>query len=138
MIAEALKIVVLAADQATGLEFIRIARADGMEVTSIVSGEGTPPGLVGTTIVRDPRSVDDLTAAFAGADVIVSCLTPSSTDPAVLKNSMAAVLRAMKAAKVSRLVAVSDSGAYIDGDDPMTRTLIKPVLQLVMAKPFAD
>lgn len=138
MIAQPLKIVVLEATGRTGLEFVRIALGDAMEVTSVVEGDVTPAGLERTTIVRSPRSVADLAAAFEGADVVVSLLTPSSRDPQMLERSTAALLAGMKKAGVPRLVVLSDSGPFTNGDDPLTKGIVKPVLQAVMAKPFGN
>jgi uncharacterized protein YbjT (DUF2867 family) len=44
----------------------------------------------------------------------------------------------MSAAKVRRLVAISAAGAYIQGDDPLSRFIAKPILARLFGAGFAD
>ncbi len=67
------------------------------------------------------------------------CLSSEGdTTGRVIRDWITSCLAAMGTAGVDRVVAVSASGLAIDGDDPLTRYLAKPILQRVLRATFTD
>ena len=87
--------------------------------------------------IFDPGS---LSGAFAGCDAVISAVGPRPGGPATIHADTArATLDAMAKTDVRRYVVVSASGAYADaGDGPVTRFVVKPILQRVLREGFAD
>jgi len=122
----------------------------------LLAGQAISAGHDVVAVVRDPRGLGDLVPsevviaeagdsqallpAFRGADVIASCLGPRRGEPGahVPVRGMLATLEAMRRSDVERLITVSASGWVVDGDDPLTRYLAKPILQRVLKDSFAD
>lgn len=134
-----MKIAVVGASGRTGRELVRTATAAGHDVVAVVrdpSRLAEPPGEVR---VADAADVAALTAAFQGVDAVASCLGPVPGESAhVLRDGITAVLAAMDRAEVHRLVAISASGWLVDGDDPLSRYVAKPILKRVLAEANAD
>lgn len=134
-----MKIAVVGASGRTGRELVRTATAAGHDVVAVVrdpSRLAEPPGEVR---VADAADVAALTAAFQGVDAVASCLGPVPGESAhVLRDGITAVLAAMDRAGVHRLVAISASGWLVDGDDPLSRYVAKPILKRVLAEANAD
>lgn len=117
--------------------------AAGHEVVSVVRTALTAPS--GTAVaVAHAREVAALTTAFVGVDAVVSCLGHSREnngkggDATVLAEGAAAALEAMHAAGVTRLVAISAAGAFVQGDDPLSHYIAKPIVARLFGEPFAD
>ena len=55
-----------------------------------------------------------------------------------MRQSMPALVEAMRSAGVPRLVVVSASGPFTDGDDPFLRYVAKPIVQRILREPFSD
>jgi putative NADH-flavin reductase len=100
-------ILIVGATGRTGQAVLRQALAAGHDVTAF--GRSAPPQTAGLTFVAgDPRKPDDLSAAMKGQDAVVSCLGQrSSADHDLLALAAKAILQAMTAADVRRLVVVS-------------------------------
>ena len=81
-----------------------------------------------------------LESAVHGADAVLSGLGPrSAADAGITAPGTEAVIRAMQATGVRRVVVVSASGAFIEeSDDLVTRRLVKPLLGVVLRESFAD
>jgi uncharacterized protein YbjT (DUF2867 family) len=87
----------------------------------------------------DVRDTAALTTAFRGIGAVAYCLS-SEGDPTgrVIRDGITSCLAAMEAAGVHRVVAVSASGLAVDGDDPLTRYLAKPILRRALRATFTD
>ncbi|GAA4601553.1 putative NADH-flavin reductase [Actinoplanes octamycinicus] len=137
-----MKITVFGASGRTGTQVVRQACEEGHEVTAVVRD---PARLA----FADPRlrvvraELDDagaIAAAVAGRDAAISALGPRGRGPTtVCSDGVAAIMTAMRAHGVRRLVVVSNSGMHVDGEDgAFTRHLVKPLLMRVLAHGYAD
>jgi uncharacterized protein YbjT (DUF2867 family) len=139
---EFMRIAVIGASGRTGQATIARALAAGHEVAAVARTAGTAPA--GTTErIADARDVPSLTKAIAGADAVISCLghtrnAATGEDTTLLHDGAAALVKAMSAAKVTRLVAVSAAGAYVAGDDPLSRFIAKPLVARLFGGVFPD
>ncbi|MFC8799634.1 NAD(P)-dependent oxidoreductase [Promicromonospora sp. NPDC057138] len=134
-----MKIAVVGASGRTGRELVRAAAAAGHEVVAVVRDPSRLSGPPGEVRVADVSDVAALTAAFQGVDAVASCLGPVAGESAhVLRDGITAVLAAMDGAGVRRLVAISASGWLVDGDDPLSRYVAKPILKRALAEANAD
>jgi putative NADH-flavin reductase len=128
-----MRVAVIGASGRTGRATVKHALAAGMDVVSVVRNPSSAPEE--TTVARaDARDREALAAGIKGADAVVSCLghTADDHDPAVLRDGAAALVDAMTSVGVSRLVAVSAAGAFVAGDDPLSRFIAKPILARVL------
>jgi putative NADH-flavin reductase len=125
-----MKIAVVGASGRTGQEVVREAQGRGHHVVAVVRrpdrlGDLRPAAVA----VADAQDVDQLAEALSGADVVVSCVGPVKREPRdVQARATDAVVRAAGRTGVRRLVALSASGWVVDGDDPLSRYVAKPVL----------
>jgi len=134
-----MRVAVIGASGRTGRATVARALAAGHDVVSVVRTAASAP--VGTTTsVADARDVAALDLALTGCDAVVSCLghVPGADDPTILHDGAVALLAAMSAARVRRLVAISAAGAYIEGDDPLSRFIAKPIVARLFGAGFAD
>jgi putative NADH-flavin reductase len=128
-----MRVAVIGASGRTGRAAVTHALAAGLDVVSVVRNLSSAPQ--GTTVAQaDARDQEALAAGVKGADAVVSCLghVASDQDPTVLRDGAAALVAAMVSVGVSRLVAVSAAGAYVAGDDPLSRFVAKPILDRVL------
>ena len=133
-----MRVAVLGASGRTGGLVADEAMARGHEVVAVVRRVGSAP--VGT-IERVAEGRD--AAALAGCDAAVFAIGPSAAtgaaaDHTVMRQSMPALVEAMRSAGVPRLVVVSASGPFTDGDDPFLRYVAKPIVQRILREPFSD
>ncbi len=134
-----MKIAVVGASGRTGRELVRTAAAAGHDVVAVVRDPTRLTDPPGEVRVADASDVAALAAAFDGVDAVASCLGPVSGESAhVLRDGITAVLAAMDRAGVRRLVAISASGWVVDGDDPLSRYVAKPILKRALATTNAD
>ena len=137
-----MRVAVLGASGRTGGLVADEARARGHEVVAVVRRGGSAP--VGTIErVAEGRDAAALRAALAGCDAAVFAIGPSgatgaTADHTVMRQSMPALVEAMRSAGVPRLVVVSASGPFTDGDDPFLRYVAKPIVQRILREPFSD
>jgi putative NADH-flavin reductase len=134
-----MRVAVIGASGRTGGTTVAHALAAGHDVVSVVRTAASAP--TGTTVrIADARDVAALTAAITGCDAVVSCLghVTGAADPSVLHDGAVALLGAMSDAGVRRLVAISAAGAYIEGDDPLSRYVAKPLVARLFGAGFAD
>lgn len=134
-----MKIAVLGASGRTGGLVVTEAGRRGHDVVSIVRRPGSGPAGVPER-VADGRDLEALTAALTGCDAAVFAIGPSgqSADHTVMRDSMPAVLAALRTASVDRLVVISASGPFSDGDDPFLRFVAKPIVRWLLREPFSD
>lgn len=135
------KILVLGATGPTGRLIVREALARGFDVRALVRSPQKANGLEGAEIIIG-NALDEsaLREALRGRDAVVSALgTPVSPlrEVTVLSSATRALVSAMKAEKVSRLVCITGMGA---GDSAghggfLFDRLIHPVL---LRKVYAD
>jgi uncharacterized protein YbjT (DUF2867 family) len=134
-----MKIAVVGASGRTGRALVRAAAAAGHEVVAVVRDPARLTDPPGEVRVADASDVAALTTAFDGVDAVASCLGPVPGESEhVLRDGITAVLAAMDGAGVRRLVAISASGWLIDGDDPLSRYVAKPILMRALAKVNVD
>jgi putative NADH-flavin reductase len=137
-------LLVIGATGRTGRLVIEQAVARGHRVTAFVRS----PDKLGrhaetATIVRgDPRSADDIAAALAGCDAVISALGPPIPPSAVPKPSTIlgdaakATALAMATAGVSRLVIMSGDLMFPNGG--MAPLLVRVLLLRYLAKDQAE
>ena len=114
-LSHAKKILVLGATGGTGQLIIRQALAKGYDVTALVRSPEKGAGLTGVKLaIGDARDETALRQAIRGQDAVVSALgTPPSPfkEVTLLSTATRAVVNAMQAEGVSRLVAITGIGA---------------------------
>jgi putative NADH-flavin reductase len=134
-----MRVAVVGASGRTGRATVARLAETGHDVIAIVRTPATAPDGA-TARIADARDVAALTAALLGADAVVSCLghVAGSDDTTVLHEGAIALLSALAETTVSRLVAVSAAGAYVQGDDPLSRFIAKPLVARLFGEPFAD
>jgi len=134
-----MRIAVLGASGRTGRLVAHEAGARAHEVVAVVRRAASAPG---GTIERiaEGRDAAALASALAGCDAVVFAIGPTATsaDHSVMRESMPALVEAMQVAGVRRLVVVSASGPFTEGDDPFLRFVAKPIVQRILREPFSD
>lgn len=113
--AAATRILVLGATGGTGQRIVKQALARGFEVTALVRSPEKAGELKGAELrVGDARNENDLREALRGQDAVISALgTPASPfkEVTLLSAATRALVGAMKAEGVSRLVTITGMGA---------------------------
>jgi uncharacterized protein YbjT (DUF2867 family) len=109
------KVLVLGATGGTGRLIVRRALARGYDVAALVRSAEKGSDLRGATlIVGDARDEETLRKALKGRNAVISALgTPASPfrEVTLLSNATRALVGAMKAEQVSRLVCITGIGA---------------------------
>jgi putative NADH-flavin reductase len=104
-----MRLTVFGASGGVGREVIRQAKGAQHEVTAVVRDLSRAPD--GVTAIRADLASDDVTAvadAVARSDEIISCLGASSkSDIGVAAEATRAVVKAMAASDVHRIIAIS-------------------------------
>ena len=137
-----MRVAILGASGRSGRGAVARALSAGHEVVSIVRNPASAPA--DTTVkIADARDVAALTEAIHGADAVISCLghtrdKSAEDDSTLLHDGAVALTAAMTAANVKRLVAVSAAGAYVQGDDPLSRFVAKPLVARLFGGVFPD
>lgn len=135
------KILVLGATGGTGRSIVSQALARSHDVLALVRSPEQASGLSGAqVIVGDARDEATLREALAGRDAVVSALgTPPSPfrEVVLLSTATRALVNAMKAAQVSRLVCITGIGA---GDSAGHGGFLfdKLIFPLLLRKVYAD
>lgn len=135
-----MKITIFGATGGTGRLFVDRACAAGYEVTSVVRN---PAGLVSrpnlAVITADLADPEEIAAAVAGRDAVLTAIGASGRGPTTVQtDTTTSIVAAMRKAGVQRLVCVSSSGMYTAGDGPVTRMIVKPIVQRLLRHSFAD
>ena len=135
------KILVLGATGGTGRLIVKQAIARGFEVRVLVRSPAKAVGLEGAEVfIGDARDEAALRKALEGSDAIVSALgTPVSPfrEVTLLSSATKALVSAMKAAGVSRLVCITGMGA---GDSAGHGGFVfdRLILPALLRKVYAD
>jgi putative NADH-flavin reductase len=137
-----MRVTVFGATGGIGREVVQQAAAAGHQVTAVVRDPAKlDPAPAGVTVVRadvlDPASIQP---ALTDADAVVSALGPRGRGPTTICSAgVTSIATAMAAAGVRRLLVVSASGIVVDdADDFLTRAVVKPLLNRLLADGWAD
>ncbi|MER7272903.1 NAD(P)H-binding protein [Dactylosporangium sp. NPDC000244] len=143
-----MKLTVFGATGGIGRELIRQGRARGHELTAV---SRRPVDLGCEVVVAGFGDAGALAAAVAGRDAVLSALgmrpaevkARRSREPGARSTVQAdgarAEVAAMLATGVRRIVTVDAAGRVTDrGDGPVTRHVVKPLLQRILGEGFAD
>jgi putative NADH-flavin reductase len=134
------KITIFGANGGTGRQFVDQACVAGHDVTAVVRN---PAGLVSrpnlavlTANLADP---EEIVAAVAGRDAVLTAIGADGRGPTTVQtDTTTSIVAAMRKTGVQRLVCVSSSGMYTAGDGPVTRMIVKPIVQRLLRHSFAD
>jgi putative NADH-flavin reductase len=148
-----MKIAIVGATGGIGRQALEQAVAAGHDVTAVVRDPGRlsrdVPSVQANLATADPAV---LASALAGADAVLSGLGPRSrADAGVASHGTAAIVAAMTAAGVRRVLAVSAAPVatvpsaahptppkHDPGDGPDTRYLLSPLIKRVLGGVYAD
>jgi putative NADH-flavin reductase len=138
-----MRLTVFGATGGIGGHVVRQALDAGHEVTAVVRDPArlavTHPALeVVTADVTDPEA---LRPAVAGRDAAVSALGPRSRKQVGIASAgTRAILRALEDSGVRRFAAVSAMpvGPVPEGETPLTRAVVLPLLRAVLRDAYAD
>jgi len=124
-----MRIAVIGASGRTGAAFAEAATKAGHEVVAIVRDPSRLTIAAAETRTADALSPVQLAAALHGVDAVAWCVGPGrDTLKDIMAASMAATIEAMNSAGPKRLVAITATGPYYEGDNPITRYVAKPIL----------
>ncbi|WP_112136287.1 NAD(P)-dependent oxidoreductase [Glycomyces dulcitolivorans] len=147
-----MKLVLAAATGATGRLVLDQALAAGHDVTALVRSPGKlPPATPHARIDFSTPDADALAAAVAGADVVVSALGATGKhDAGVARTGTVAIIEAMRAAGVGRLVVLSAAPIgtvptpvrpdkpRTDPGDGLVLRVLTPIVKRALAEHYAD
>lgn len=137
-----MRILVLGATGRTGAHVVRQALHRGLAVTAVARHPKAVPVVhPALTVLRgDVLDPPSLTPAMNGADAVVSALgTRSRGQTRLYSDGISAVLAAMGAAGVRRLVAVTAQPVGDWSDEPaVRRRLVLPLLERAFGAAYAD
>jgi putative NADH-flavin reductase len=148
-----MKLTIFAATGGIGRQVLEQAIAAGHDVTAVVRNPTTlPPGV--RVVTADLAAADPaaLASAVAGADAVVSGLGPrSASETGIASCGTRAIVRAMQATGVRRIVVVSAAPVgtvpspgrpkppkHDPGDGFFMRNLFSPLAKVALRKHFAD
>jgi putative NADH-flavin reductase len=137
-----MKLTLFGATGGTGLQVIDQALAAGHEVRAVVRDATRlapeRPGLeVVVADVMDPSAIEE---AVAGRDAVISAIgSRNGRGPTtVCTDSARSIVTAMHRAGTRRLVVVSGTGPFDEGEGPGMRYVIKPIGRRFLKHVFAD
>ena len=146
-----MKLTIVAATGGIGHQLLEQAIAAGHDVTTVVRNPNRLPGELAAqvrTVTADLATADPaaLELAIAGADAVLSGLGPRpGKDPGVASRGTHAILAAMQATGVRRIVVVSaapigtvPSARHDPGDGFLMRHLLAPLTKAALRKRYAD
>ena len=135
-----MRVAVIGASGRSGRAVVEHALAAGHQVIAVVRRAHSSPLPSEMTEIAEARDVSGLQIALRGADSVISALghVKGDGDETLLADGATALVAAMKAAGVRRVVAVSAAGAFVAGDDPLSRYLAKPLVARLFGGAFAD
>lgn len=137
-----MKLIVFGATGGTGMRLLEQACAARHQVTAVVRAPAklrwSHPDL--TTVRADVMNAAEIEPIVRNADAVVSALgsRDGRAPTTVCSDGVSSIVSAMTATGTRRLVVVSAAGITSEGDGPLTRLLVKPILQRVLRNPFDD
>ena len=103
-----MKLLVIGATGNVGTAVTDKALSRGHSVTAFVRRSSLPRQARLTTVVGDPRKVEDLLGALPGHDAVISCLgNPSAADQGLVTASATAMVQAMDNLNMRRYLVLS-------------------------------
>lgn len=135
-----MNIALFGANGRTGTRIAAQALGRGDRVTAVVRDAASMSPRDGLTVVEtDVTKPAELADSIEGHDVVVSAVGSRESGPTTVCTDISrSILQAMTQVDVRRLVAVSASGFHTDGDGPLTKALVKPMLKRMLRHAFAD
>jgi putative NADH-flavin reductase len=137
-----MKLTVFGATGGTGLQVVEQGLAAGHEVRAVVrDATRLAPERAGLDVVvadvMDPAAIVEV---VNGSDAVISTVgTRSGRAPTtVCADSSRSIVEAMHRAGTRRLVVVSGTGPFDEGEGPGKRYVIKPIGRLFLKNVFAD
>ena len=128
-----MKLTIFGATGKTGRQLTEQALAAGHEVTAVVrdparlAGLASPRLHVITADVLDPAAI---VPAVAGADAVATAIGPRGNGPTTISQDTArSIIQAMHKAGTQRLLLVSGSVVTDEGEGPVMRYLLKPLVR---------
>jgi len=137
-----MKLTVFGATGRTGLQVVEQGLAAGHEIRAIVrDATGPAPDRAGLdVVVADVMDPSTIVEAVTGSDAVISTIgTRNGRGPTtVCADSSQSIIEAMHEAGTRRLVVVSGTGPFDEGEGPGMRYVIKPMGRLFLKHVFAD
>jgi putative NADH-flavin reductase len=137
-----MRITLFGATGGTGRQFIQQASAAGHDVTAVVRdpdrlAESHPRLQVLRADVMDPVAIE---SAVADRDAVVSAIGSRAgrVPTTVCADSATSIIMAMRSAGVRRLVVVSAGTLTTEGDGPLMRLVMKPLLGKLLEHTILD
>ncbi len=137
-----MKLTVFGATGRTGLQVVEQGLAAGHEVRAVVRDatrlDADRGGL--EVVVADVMDPATIVESVTGSDAIINTIgTRSGRAPTtVCADSARSIVEAMHKAEARRLIVVSGTGPFDDGDGPGMRYILKPIGRLFLKNVFAD
>jgi putative NADH-flavin reductase len=137
-----MKLTVFGATGGTGSQVVEQALAAGHEVRAVVRDPAQLPadraGL--EVVVADVMDPATIVEAVTDVDAVISTVgTRSGRAPTtVCADSSRSIVEAMHKADARRLVVVSGTGPFDEGEGPGMRYILKPIGRLFLKHVFAD
>ncbi len=141
MIIRIMNIVVFGANGKVGSRVVARLLQDGHNVRAFVHSTSKLPGHPKLRVVQgDIHKKDDVHKAVNGSDAVISALGSWGTKSKdILTSGMEAIVPAMKAAKIKRIVSLTGAGARDSVDQPsLLDRLSRPLLLLVASRILHD
>jgi uncharacterized protein YbjT (DUF2867 family) len=148
-----MKLTIVAATGGIGRQLLEQAVAAGHDVTAVVRNPTSLPATV-RVVTADLATTDPaaLEPAVHGADAVLSGLGPrSNSDTGVASHGTQAIIQAMQATGVRRIVVVSAAPigtvpspgrptppTHDPGDGLLMRNVLSPLTKALLRKPYTD
>jgi len=143
-----MKLTVFGASGGTGQQIVRQALDGGHEVTAVVRDPArlaiSHRSLI--VVTADVLQPADIAETVAGRDAVISALGHSrrpqdrkaAANSTLCADSARSITETMRQIGSRRLVIVSASGPYTDGDGPVLRYVLKPILGRLLKDEWTD
>ncbi|MDM4762373.1 SDR family oxidoreductase [Galbitalea sp. SE-J8] len=134
-----MSIAIVGASGRTGTAVLTAAAARGIATVAVVRNAARLSAPSTSIAIADAADPAALAAAFADADAVIWCVGPVKGEPeGVMARTIPATLAAMREASVDRLLVVSASGPFTEGDSWLLARVIKPIVTLFLGGAFRD
>jgi putative NADH-flavin reductase len=134
-----MRIAITGASGRTGTALAEAALSRRHEVVAVVREPSRMSVAVDRVAIADARDAAALATAIRGVDAVVTTVGTGPDAPnGIVTESVRATLDAMQRSGVHRLVMVSATGPFTEGDAPLLRYVLKPIVQKILRAPFTD